>query len=204
MESIYPNVDRYLLLKQLLVTIKLASMGAVMNTAGAKYSLPDQQHLVIKTIKDISTDFTIPYGLLRGGKVYIDFSRINEHMEAMCNGPIPEDAWEQKYIHALTDRKQLLDCILHYPICDGYIEEHAENLRNHNHYNDGRECAGKLIETSERALDVVEHWALGQSGVTLEQCIMMVNACALVEYLFNLTNDTQGIEDISDDDIPGC
>lgn len=204
MELLYPNVDRYLLLKQLLVTVKLAATGAVMRTENAQYSLAEQQHLVIKLIKEIKEDFTIPYGLLRDGKVYIDLERIEEHMTKMGQGPIPEDAWEHKYIDALTEKDQLFDCIMHYPITEGYVEEHAENLRNHDHRNNARLMAGKLIEASELCLDVVEHWAVGKPGIVLEQCIMMVNGCALTEYIFNLTNDTMGVEDIPDEDIPGC
>ncbi|EBY9764019.1 hypothetical protein D5W64_12975 [Salmonella enterica subsp. enterica serovar Saintpaul] len=204
MELLYPNVDRYLLLKQLLVTVKLAAKNAVLKIQDETYSLAQQQQAVVKTIKEIKEDFTIPYGLLRGGKIFIDLERIEEHMTKMAQGPIPEDAWEYKYVAALCEQDQLFDCIMHYPITEGYMEEHAENLRNHAGYDNGRLMAGRLIEASELCLDVVQHWAEGQPGITMEQCIMMVNGCALTEYIFNLTNDTVGVEDIPDDDIPGC
>lgn len=200
----YENRERYLLLKQLLVTICLASKQAVLKTSGTTYSLEQQQQLVVKTIREIQDNFTIPYGLLRGGRVHLDLSNVEAHMCGLSSGRLPDGCWEAEYIRKLEDRDELYNCIVHYPLTDSYVEEHAENLKSNNSYDNGREYAGKLVAVTERALNEVRRWAEGKPGNTLEQCVVMVNGCELIEFLFNLTNDIYGVKNADESDIPGC
>lgn len=205
MELLYPNQDKYLLLKQLLVTIHLAAKGAVLKEEGATYDLNTQVERAVRLINDIQDEFTIPYGLLRGGrKVSIDLSAVNDHMHGLCCGPLPQNCWEYKYVEALEDTDKLYQAIMHYPLCDEYLKEHSDNCKYKNYYDDGREMAGQLVAKSEHALDIVRRWCEGADPTTMEQLVMMINGCALIEYLFNFTNDTLGVEELSDDDIPGC
>lgn len=204
MELIFSNQDKYLLLKQLLITIHLAAKGAVLNSDGEHYDLEVQVERAVRLITEIQNDFTIPYGLLRGGRVYIDMSVINAHMLGMCSGTLPEKCWEYEYIRTLENTENLYQAIMHYPVVDEFVKEHADNMKYKNFYDDGREMAGHLIARTEQALDVVRRWCEGADPTVLEQLIMMINGCCLIEFLFNLTNDTMGVEDIPDADIPGC
>lgn len=200
----YDNQDRYLLLKQLLVTICLTAKQAVLNVEGGTISLAEQQGRVVRLIEDIQDNFTIPYGLLRGGRIYLELTGICDHLNGLSCTRIPDDCWEGEYIRKLEDRELLSQCILHYPLTEEYVEEHAENLKNKNFYIDGRERAGELIEKTEKALRSVRRWAEGHPGMTLEQMVVLVNGIELTDWIFAFTNDVIGVENVADADIPGC
>lgn len=201
---IYDNQDRYLLLKQLLVTICLVAKKANLNVNGSPLILEEQQGKVIQLITEIQDNFTIPYGLLRGGSIYLYLDPICNHLSGLSSGKLPTDCWENDYIIKLEDRDALADCILHYPLTEEYVQEHAENLRDGNFYIDGRERAGELIAKTEQALTAIRRWAEGREGMTLEQAIVLCNGVELVEWIFNFTNDVKGVENGPDSDIPGC
>lgn len=200
----YDNQDRYLLLKQLLVTICLAAKQANLSVNGVPLTLDEQQGKVVRLIQEIQDNFTIPYGLLRGGRIYLYLDPVVAHISGLASGRLPEDCWENEYLKKLEDRELLADCILHYPLTEEYVEEHTQSLKDGNFHTNGRERAGELIEKTEAALRTIRRWAEGHPGMTLEQCVVLCNAVELVDWIFSFTNDVIGVENVPDDDIPGC
>lgn len=195
----YDNINEYLLLKQLLVTLQLTKVDAEVVVSGTVLSRNDIEKRVYDAIGDIRRNFTMPYGLLRGGVIHIDLSPLCTHLTGLCCD-LPEDCWELKVVNEVMESDNFMKTIFEYPKTDEIVQEYKENLAGKNFYDCGRRICGELIEAAERALDEIRRWAEGSNDLPLEQVILLVNLVEMTDWVFAFTNDVYGV---TNDDVAG-
>lgn len=188
----YANMDNYLLLKQLLVTLKLKHLGSVVEVGDVEITkdggLTDK---ICELIYLIEADFSMPYALLRNMPIHIDLSYMVNKMPMLGDMLLPEECELRPHIPAIDDVEGLHRVIFKCPDINGYVEECKGAL---NKYTDTRALAGKLVEVSANALTRVRKWAeVSDDNLPLGQILVLLNAVEVVDWIFAYTNDYYGV-----------
>lgn len=190
----YANADRYMLLKQLMVAVRLKQMQAALEVDGVDIekdgSLTDKIEELIYTIE---ADFTMPYAMLRGMPIHLNLDEVTTKMSLLVNGVtgIPE---AQEYLPDSDDPEALHRVIFDCPNIDGFMAEMEENIRNKNFYDKTRIFSAQLIESTTNVLTRLRKWAeKDEDNLPIGQILVLINCVEVVDWLFTFTNDYYGV-----------
>lgn len=193
----YDNADNYLRLKQLLVSLQIQQLNAVITISDTDIKQVDVAEAICHLLEDIKKDFTIPYGLLRGGPIHLDLSTLSTGVQGFCC-VLPQDSHECNLIKQISDPDALCETIFKYPIFNNYVAEYSANVENKNTYDCGRRLAGELIEATDLGITAIRRWSESNSDLPLAQVIMLSNMIELTDWVFSFTNDVYGV---NNDDV---
>lgn len=190
----YENADRYLLLKQLLVTFTIVRKGAAVTIGGITYNEPMVVSRILHILNEIEENYTIPYALLRNPAIHLNLEGVSLYIGDLSTDEMV-DGLALTAVRGLEDKEALEKSIYEYPIKNVFVKERALNIENNQMYHTSRNWAGEMVQASVKAVECIRAWVTFQNKMCLEQCIVLANCVELTEWLFSYTNDLYGAED---------
>lgn len=190
----YENAERYLLLKQLLVTFSLVRSGASVTIGNIVYNEPMVVERIIHLLTEIEEYFTMPYALLRSPSIELELEGVSKYIDQLTTDEM-EDGLALTMVNGLQDPAVLENSIYNYPIKNIFVKERAENLEKGVKYYYARQHAGSMVTASATAIDSIRRWVRFENKMNLAQCVVLANCIELVDWLFTYTNDLYGAQD---------
>lgn len=189
------NADNYLLLKQLLVTLKVVRFKGDIYNGTQKLSEVGLISIIDKLVTEIDNNFTVPYFVLNKESLIIDFHSFNEGFSLLC-GDAEEGSELYGYMLESSKPESMTKIVLDYPMLSQYI---TPTLSTPVDYPFNKEQLKTLVNNMDNGLNViVKEWVRRENeNKSLTQILILLNSIELVDRLFEYCNDYYGARDVN-------